>query len=344
MASLTLNNRALLHKEALAAPVQHLFDQDLRLARDVVKESKEAEVINYWIQKNNQGRATKKTPGPFSLGQDSWPEVTIDELNQNTVRIKGKALKVRATASQLEFSTGNVDIQDAVDLAIRGWAEMFESEAFDTYTSSRTTAHGSEFDSHLSQATGGYATTGGHVVIDIDTGSEFNKGGDAIQTLREALTVWHQQNRIKQGQSSSDGEVRLSPNIVAYTDGLTFGALHDQLRLHGITPQIGQVPKSIVIPDLYGVEFVQADFAIQNNGDILFVDRGNQPVVGYYHEYQRLRDVGFASLASESGFPLQVRDKDEDNGDAIVAMASGYVYALRKPKYVMLMKDAYTTV
>lgn len=334
MGSTNLEPRAMLKAEAMDVPVQEVFDQKLVLAADVFKQTTNAETITYWLEQNHQGRGGKREPGAWDLGVDRWPEIRIGELDRDSVSLSGLAAKVVFSAKRLEFSESVIDLQDGVDLALRGFAEKFENDAFNTYTNTRELTDGAEFDATFSEGEGGYATTGGHLLYTPDSvgGKEWDNTGDPLQQLREMVTVFRTQGRI----AGLDGEVNLSNRIRAYTDGLTMGVLHDRLRDAGLDPKEGSIPNAIRVPSVYNLEIVQADFAVANDGDMLLADIGSRPLVGYYHPYNRLASLGFRTISSESGFPLQVMDKDEDNGDVSVHIASGSVYALRKPKHVML--------
>lgn len=328
-----LNPRAMLRPEAVVEPVTQIFDQELILADAKTKITVDSDTITYWVERNAQGESTTRNPGPWDLGVEDFPEVTIDENDRESLSLSGLAAKLRMSAKRLEFQNEQnaLDMAEAIQRMIRGFAEQLESDAFDAHTNTRETSDGGEFDSNFSAGTGGLASNGGHLVYTPDTGEEWDAGGDALSQLREIVTVFRTQGRI----NSDGGDVRVSNNLRAYTDGLTFGELHDQLRVQGLDPQPNNIPNSIRVPSIYNIDIIQADFAIQNDGDMLIVDEGSNPVVGYYHVYDRLEDVGFTNVNVE-GFPMQQRTVDEDNGDAVVSMASGSVFANRKPRYQML--------
>lgn len=332
MTSTELNARDLLRAEVQVTPVQEIFDQDLKLARSIRKETVASDIIRYRREENSQGENGKRTPGPWELGVTEWPEVSIDELEEEAANLGGLAAKVRFGANRLEFSESTIELEDAVDLMYRGFAEAIETDVFNTYTNSRETSDGSEFDGNFDEGTGGYATNGDHILFTPDSGLEWDAGGDILRQLHDMKKAMRSQGRTQ----DLDGHVRLTDNMRAYMDSLTFSQFSEDLTVRGLDPQEGSIPQSIRVPAVQGIEFVQADFAIENDGDMLLVDEGNDPVVGYYHEYDRLNDMGFTTVENDSGYPLQVKDMDdEETGDALVQAAVGKVEVNRKPKYVL---------
>jgi len=335
MASVPLDPRALLRREALVEPAQQLFNEDLVLADQKMTVEVDADTITYWVERHAQGEDEHRMPGPWDLGQDQFPEMTIDELERAAAPLKGLAAKIRFSANRLEFSTSQLDIAESVRRMFRAYGQKYEELSFEAHTNDRETANGGEHDSEYTAGSGGVATSGGHLVYTPDTGEEWDNGGDFLAQLREAMTVWTSQGRIE----DLDGEVVLSGDYRAYTDSLTWGEIHEQLRVAGLDPEEGEIPQSIRVPTVYDIEIVRADFAIEEDGDMLLVDEGSNPVVAYWHEYERLNDVGFETLTdTEAGqFPIQQRTEDEDNGDAVVYTASGVVFVQRKPRYQLFM-------
>lgn len=354
MAYVSEDNRAMLRAVHWDIPLQTVFDQKLVLAKVMPVEEMDTLAWRQLLIDNDDADQKILEPGKWDIGTD-FPEVGLSELAYQSGVIDGVGIMVKFDAKRIYYNDGVLDIQDAQRRILRKWAKKVERDVFTDLTNNRATAKGTQFDSVLSEMSGGIATgSQKHLIFSIDAGKAWNKEGDAVQQMREYATAVQSINRL----ASLGGDIENDPRTsTIYLDPLAYGALHDQLRDADLTTQsVGT--SAITVPSLYGLTFTVADYAITNTGDAVIIDQAAQPMV-YKQSLPPIPGFSRITFGAAAGgekdkvagqgpgavnnLSLLVRDDDALHGGVEVRFAHLGKTVVRKPKSIGFMQGTYST-
>lgn len=332
MAYVPEDNRAMLRKENWDVPLQAVWDPALVLGKVMPVEETDSLAVRWMTIDNDDADTKVLEPGMWDIGTD-FPEVGLSELGYDSTVINGKGLMIKFDPKRIFFNDGALDIADGQRRVLRKWAKVIEGDIFSVATNSRYATHGGEFDSVLTDLSGGISThaKAKNLVFTAASGKAFNKEGDAVQTFREVATSITSINRL----ANLGGDIEFDPRTSAvYLDPLTYGALHDQLRDQEISAiQVGT--GAISVPSLYGMTFAVADNAIKTNGDALMMDLAATPlvykqalpplpgyrVVGFDGTQGGAKDKTPGQVPASNKLSLLVKDSDDENGGVSVRFA-----------------------
>lgn len=333
-------NRKIFRPEAITAAVQEKFAQDLVVSKVIPTEDIEEQVFSYLVlDPSNAYSGAQNDPEDMVLGQTDFPDITFKELDDAKGKVAMKGWKFAVSPQRLHYSANvlnNVELRAA---AIERFARWFERGAMKTATKDFETAKGTEFDNSLTEATGGYATDGKHIKIATASGKAWNEGGDPVQQLSEITHVMRNHGRI----ANANGNYRMNPRTsTAFVDPNTFTALNDVIRDHQMATTPGYLPGSVVVNELYGLTFVEADLAFTNadgtakNGHMVIIDRTQVPL----QRFQSLPPLEttqgpYVRTPSQVGPDLMVKDLKHDGGGLEVRMWSQEAVVKRKPKGIL---------
>lgn len=344
MAYIGEDNRAMLRSVHWDVPLNAVFDEALALGKLLPVEETDSLAIRWMVQDNDDKDKGVLEPGKWDIGTD-FPEIRVSELGYDSTVIDGEGVMVKFDPKRLYYNDGALDIKDAQRRIIRKWAKKLDKGVFTDVTNARATAKGSQFDSVLTEMSGGIATgSQKHLIFATDSGKAWNEQGDAVQQIRELVTSIKSMNRL----ASLSGDVEFNPRTTtAFMTSLALGALHDQLRDADLTVQsVGT--EAITVPSLYGMTFAVAEHAIADKGDVLLFDTAATPMK-YYQSLPPLPGYTKVSFAGSQGgaqnkqemqdpsaskLTLLVRDDDTKDGGVEVRMAHMGKTVVRKPKSV----------